>query len=92
MIISDKGKGTVRFAVQPAQKAKQVLLAGTFNNWTPEKMAKQKDGTFVASKSLAPGEYKYKFVIDGQWMSDSDNPRQIPNPYGSMDSVAYISK
>jgi len=92
MIDNGKNKGTVRFAVQPAQKARQVLLAGTFNNWTPEKMAKQKDGTFVASKTLAPGEYKYKFVIDGQWMPDCDNPRQIPNPYGSVDSVVHVSK
>lgn len=90
MINSGKDKGKVQFAVQPASKAKQVMLAGTFNNWTPENMAKQKDGTFVASKSLAPGDYKYKFVVDGQWMPDSDNPRQMPNPFGSVDSVVHV--
>ncbi len=92
MINSGKNKGTVRFAVQPASKVAEVMLAGTFNDWKPEKMAKQKNGTFIASKSLAPGDYKYKFVIDGQWLPDSDNPRQIPNPYGSVDSVVHISK
>jgi hypothetical protein len=53
-------------------------------------MAKQKDGTFAASKSLAPGDYKYKFVIDGQWVPDSSNPRHVPNPYGSVDSVVHV--
>ena len=89
---SGKNKGTTRFAVQPARKVNEVLLAGTFNDWKPEKMAKQKDGTFAASKSLAPGDYKYKFVIDGQWVPDSSNPRHVPNPYGSVDSVVHVSK
>jgi 1,4-alpha-glucan branching enzyme len=91
-MINNGSKGTVRFAVQPASKVTEVLLAGTFNNWKPEKMAKQKNGAFVASKSLAPGDYKYKFVIDGKWVPDSDNPRQIPNPFGSMDSVVHVSR
>ena len=91
-MINNGNKGTVRFAVQPASKVIEVLLAGTFNDWKPERMAKRKDGTFVSTKSLAPGEYKYKFVIDGQWMPDSDNPRQVPNPYGSMDSIVHIAK
>ena len=55
-------------------------------------MTKKKDGTFVANRQLEPGDYRYRFVIDGQWVPDSDNPSQAPNPYGSVDSVVHVKE
>jgi len=91
MINNASKNGTTHFEVHVGDGAKQVLLAGSFNGWKPEKMAKRKGGTFVANKKLAPGEYRYRFVIDGQWTADRDNPVQAPNPYGSMDSVVQVA-
>ena len=92
MINDVKKKGTVQFAVHPESNAKKVLLAGTFNDWQPQRMTKKKDGTFVSNQQLAPGEYRYRFVIDGKWVPDNDNPARVPNPYGSVDSVVQISE
>ena len=56
--------------------ANQVFLAGDFNGWngsaTP--MAKGSDGVWSTVVNLAEGDHEYKFVVDGQWIADPDNP------------------
>jgi hypothetical protein len=56
--------------------AQNVFLAGSFNQWQPNDLRMQrKDGRWEATVFLEPGNYEYKFIIDGQWMPDPDNPR-----------------
>ncbi|MBC7572314.1 MAG: isoamylase early set domain-containing protein [Spirosoma sp.] len=54
--------------------AKQVALAGEFNNWdaTSHLMKKQKDGSYKAIVELPVGsEYQYRYVLDGaKWEND----------------------
>lgn len=54
--------------------AKQVALAGEFNNWdaTSHLMKKQKDGSYKAIVELpVGGEYQYRYVLDGaKWEND----------------------
>ncbi len=59
--------------------AKNVFLVGDFNNWNPtlEKMSKDGD-TFSVFLFLLPGSYHYKFVVDGTWGADPDNPTSDP--------------
>jgi len=91
MISKGSKKGTTRFAFSPAGPAKKVALVGSFNAWKPTTMRKQKDGSYVANVALAPGSYEYKFIVDGQWQLDPDNPSWAPNPYGTMNSVVEVS-
>ena len=83
-------KGTVRFFITPGKSVKQVQLAGDFSGWKAVPMRKQQSGEFAVIVPLAPGTYEYKFLVDGQWRSDSDNHCWAPNCYGSMNSVATI--
>ena len=64
--------------------AKQVYLAGEFNEWstTSLPMRKEKDGTWWIVIKLSPGKYEYKFVVDGQWVADPDNPVTV-GAYGN---------
>lgn len=57
-------------------QAKVVYLAGDFNNWstTANPMRRESDGTFWLVMKLPPGKYEYKFVVDGQYTADPDNP------------------
>ncbi len=57
-------------------KAMEVYLAGDFNDWstTLSPMKKESDGTFWLTLKLSPGKYEYKFIVDGQWTADPDNP------------------
>ena len=74
-----------------APEAKEVFVAGEFNNWKPEdgRMAKN-NGTWSKRLNLLGGKYRYRFVIDGNWVEDSSNPLKEVNPYGSVDSLIEI--
>ncbi len=72
--------------------AKEVYVAGDFNGWdaTQYKMEKGEDGLFHITLTLPPGTYEYKFIADGNWVEDSDNPNTVPDPYGGVNSVLTV--
>lgn len=76
-----------------ASSAKEVLLAGDFTGWekTPIKLRKGERGDWHATIKLRPGQYRYKFVVDGQWQDDPHSTASCPNPFGTCDSVLEIS-
>ncbi len=85
-------KKAVTFTVH-AEKGKAVYLAGSFNEWstTAKKMAyKAKDGIYAATVQLAPGDYQYKFVIDGTWCADPENVNAVKNDQGTFNSVITV--
>lgn len=85
-------KVPVTFTVH-ADKGKTVYVAGCFNKWDPtaKKMAyKAKQGLYSATVNLAPGEYQYKFVIDGTWCADPENANAVPNDQGTFNSVIVV--
>lgn len=76
-----------------AEKGKAVYLAGEFNKWDPtaKKMAfKAKSGIYTATVKLAPGEYQYKFVVDGTWCADPENADSVKNDQGTFNSVIVV--
>ena len=83
-------KGAVRFSVQANGGAKHVAVVGTFSDWKPVRMRKQKDGSFVANVEAQPGSHEYKFIIEGDWVVDPDNGAWALNPYGTLNSVAVV--
>ena len=82
----------VTFTVH-AEKGKAVYVAGEFNKWNPtaKKMAyKAKNGLYTATVKLAPGDYQYKFVIDGTWCADPENANAVPNDQGTFNSIITV--
>ena len=75
-----------------APQAKEVFLAGDFNHWQINDRDKMdlKDGRWVKRLELKPGSYRYRFVIDGRWHQDPENPHFQMNPFGSMDSLLEV--
>ena len=69
-----------------------VSVAGTFNNWNIGRnpMRKGKDGLWRCTVSVPVGRHEYRFVVDGEWMSDSNAAASAPNPYGSSNSVLEV--
>lgn len=84
-------KGKVRFAYSPEQTAKKVCVAGSFNDWKPETMRKQKSGEYVKNITLQAGTHEYKFVVDGSWQHDPENEQCSQNEMGTLNSVAVVS-
>ncbi|HVT79415.1 MAG TPA: AAA family ATPase [Phycisphaerae bacterium] len=79
--------------------AQNVSIAGDFNNWTPIRMASDRESgsreseaeaTFRTLVSLRPGRYRYRLVVDGRWQSDPHNVHALPNPFGELDSVVEV--
>jgi hypothetical protein len=48
------------------------------------------DGHWTKFIPLRPGRYEYKLVIDGRWLPDPLNPKQIANGIGTVNSVLEI--
>jgi enterochelin esterase-like enzyme len=55
-----------------APQAREVFLAGEMTDWDAGKRALQRgpDGRWALTLDLAPGQWVYKFVVDGAWMPD----------------------
>ncbi len=63
------------FRLEGYQNAKTVVLSGTFNGWSTNELVMKKSLTgWELWYSMAPGNYEYKFIVDGKWMPDPDNP------------------
>ena len=52
--------------------AKAVHLAGDFNGWSGNDlpMKREPDGWWSIALQLAAGEYRFRYVTDGQWFTD----------------------
>ena len=72
--------------------AKGVSLCGDFNGWSPSStpLKRLNDGHWAATVALAPGSYQYKFLIDGEWFADPAAQKNVPNQYGSLNSVVEV--
>jgi 1,4-alpha-glucan branching enzyme len=74
-----------------ANEAKSVAVAGSFNGWDPKKTPlKGVGGAWHAKVELSRGRYEYRYVIDGQWMTDPNARESVPNPFGSVNSVVSV--
>lgn len=86
--------GEVLFSLHPEQPAQSVSLTGDFANWDPSAIAmsdEDGDGTWTTTHVLTPGEYQYKFVINGtEWLEDPANPERIGDSYGGHNSVLHV--
>ena len=79
------------FAFQ-APTARQVSLAGDFNNWDLKAgpMHKGADGVWHLSVALKPGRYEYRFVADKVWCDDPAAEMKTVNTMGTSNSVRIV--
>ena len=80
----------VTFTIE-APAAAHVQLAGDFNDWSLEDSEMEAVGpVWKKTLKLAPGRYRYRYVIDGEWHSDPHNAAVEPSPFGGVDSVLVV--
>ena len=82
---------TVRFDVHLGG-AREVYVAGTFNEWRPTTlpMIDMGLGRWEKEVVLDPGVYEYLFVADGRWIPDPTATEFTPNPYGGVNAVLRV--
>lgn len=83
--------GNIIFRLKGYLDARNVVLSGSFNRWNEQlfKMHKTDDGWVIALQ-IKPGEYEYKFIVDGQWIIDPNNPDKRQNEFGGENSVINV--
>jgi hypothetical protein len=65
---------TVYFKLKGFTHAKKVYVAGDFNDWKPKDLRLAKNGdTWILPFILTAGNYNYKFIVDGRWITDPQN-------------------
>lgn len=66
---------TTWFRLRDYEAVQSMILTGSFNAWnTAELMMTKTDGGWQLPYVLAPGNYEYKYIADGRWMTDTANP------------------
>lgn len=84
------------FRFRPAEAARSVTLAGTFNSWNPQTEPLQgpdESGTWSRQIVLGPGVYEYKFVVEGErWFHDPLNTQNVPDNHGGYNSVLKLGR
>jgi chromosome partitioning protein len=81
----------VLFAID-APQAEAVAVTGEFTNWSREGIAMEKDadGLWKAVLDIEPGEYEYRFIVDGRWIRDPNNKDYIRNEFGQENSLLIV--
>jgi chromosome partitioning protein len=75
------------------ENAKKVLIAGDFNNWSPMStpmITAGNPGVWTSRLPLQPGRYRYRFVVDGKWMTDPNNSYVETNQFGELNNVVEV--
>lgn len=87
------GRGGTAVLLETYQPdAIDVCVAGSFNEWHPQAtpMIPLGNGRWAKELTLPPGRYEYRFVVDGQWVSDPKAAASVPNPFGSTNGVIKV--
>jgi Glycogen recognition site of AMP-activated protein kinase len=85
-------KGNTTFRLPGYPDASIIALAGAFNNWDQSQLicAREADA-WVCRVDLDPGEYAYKFIVDGNWVLDPANPNTVEDEAGNTNNV-FVKK
>ena len=75
-----------------APQAESVYLTGSFNGWSLDESYRMKneDSQWVLRLPLKTGVHSYRFIIDGRWQEDPQNPFRERNPFGDINSVIEV--
>lgn len=86
------GRKRIEFSIEAAGSS-SVAVAGTFNDWEPAPLtakSKGKSARFSRVFLLPPGRYEYKFVVDGEWISDPNCAATVINEHGTLNSCLQV--
>ncbi|HEX7896880.1 MAG TPA: isoamylase early set domain-containing protein [Planctomycetota bacterium] len=75
-----------------APDAREVLLTGDFTDWDKDgiRLARRANGEWSATMELAPGEYQYRLLVDGEWRDHPESEKRVPNPFGGTNCVLVV--
>jgi hypothetical protein len=78
-----------------APHAREVKLAGDFNQWVPDRevlTTRNEQGLWKKFVLLPKGAYHYKFLIDDEWKEDPHNPQVVNTGNGLASSLITVEE
>ena len=75
-----------------APSAQSVFLSGDFNQWdlSSHPLKCDKNGMWKISLNLQPGQYGYRFLVDGEWRNDPSCCDFAENPFGTSNCLKIV--
>jgi hypothetical protein len=73
--------------------AKQVFVAGSFNQWRKEQIPlidTTGNGQWIGMLQIEPGVYEYMFYVDGQWVTDKQAQRFKDDGFGRKNAILQL--
>ncbi|GIX45671.1 MAG: hypothetical protein KatS3mg130_2079 [Candidatus Sumerlaea sp.] len=91
--VAETSGGKYRVTFTYSGTASTAYLAGSFNDWAPDKLEMlPSNGKFSVTIELPEGKHSYKFVLDGkQWKADPLNPETEDDSFGGKNSVLNLT-
>lgn len=81
----------VTFKLENYLEASKVILAGSFNDWSENDLLMTRtESGWEASVNLSGGKHHYKFIVDGKWLVDPNNPVMEYDGKGNINSVCMV--
>jgi 1,4-alpha-glucan branching enzyme len=75
-----------------APQARSVFVAGDFTEWNPSShpLKQDKKGVWRIFLRLNPGQYEYRFFVDGEWQNDPNCCSFRENPFGTSNCLKIV--
>ena len=76
-----------------AEGAKEVVLTGDFTQWAKDKvrLTPTAGGEWITVLELAPGDYQYRLIVDGEWRDHAEASKKVSNAFGTQNCVLTIA-
>eukprot|EP00882_Tetradesmus_deserticola_P010062 GHRQ01010632.1.p1 GENE.GHRQ01010632.1~~GHRQ01010632.1.p1 ORF type:complete len:278 (+),score=82.35 GHRQ01010632.1:267-1100(+) len=68
-----------------------VEVEGSFDNWSSRQPLQRTGRDFTVIKLLPPGVYQYKFIVDGDWKYDPNQPAMF-DEIGNVNNVIEVQE
>ncbi|MGB4846379.1 MAG: glycogen-binding domain-containing protein [Saprospiraceae bacterium] len=81
----------VTITLKGFQNANKVILTGSFVDWNENKIKMILiNGVWTTTLQLNAGKYQYKFIVDGKWYTDPENPILEDDEKGNSNSILFV--
>lgn len=73
-----------------APDASSVAVTGSFCGWDEGvPLKKDRSGRWKTTLTLSPGDYEYRFLVDGEWRDDPNCTERTVNRYGTQNCILH---
>ncbi|MBV8390025.1 MAG: hypothetical protein JO080_09525 [Mucilaginibacter sp.] len=81
------------FKLKGYTSAHKVSVAGDFNNWNSDELIMEKHGdTWEKQLYLSDGKHAYRFMVDGEWVTDPANSVKEKDDNGKINCVLVLGE